>query len=50
MRYCENNISAAIAYKGDKYRTIIMAFPFESIIDKSQRENLMTDIMNFFNE
>lgn len=50
MRYCENNISAAIAYKGNKYKTIIMAFPFESIIDKNQRENLMTDIMNFFNE
>ncbi len=47
-RYSENNLSAAVAYKGD-YRTCVLGFPFESLKQNESRDNLMKMILNFFN-
>ena len=47
LRYSDNNFSAAVAHKGT-YSTIIMGFPFETIIEKKQRDYLMKMILEFF--
>lgn len=47
FRYRENNLSMGIAY-ADKYKTCILAVPFESIKTKNQRNKLMLNILNFF--
>ncbi len=49
MRYAQNNISAAVAYKG-VYRTFVCGFPFESLTSSTERENLMRQIMQFLVE
>lgn len=48
MRYGENNLVAATAMARPEYRTVVIGFPFESIIDGSQRNTLMKQILNFF--
>lgn len=47
MRYPENNLSAAVAYRG-AYKTFVMGIPFESIMDSIKREKLMAEIIRFF--
>lgn len=47
FRYSENNTSAGVAYKGN-YKTVILGFPFETIINEKERNLLMEQIMNFF--
>lgn len=47
MRYTENNLIAGIAYDNKKYRTVVIGFPFETIIDRGARENLMTEVLRF---
>lgn len=47
MRYPENNLSAAVAYRG-AYKTFVMGIPFESIMDGVKREKLMAEIIRFF--
>ena len=49
MRYPENNFSAAVAYCGD-YKTLVMGVPFESILDATNREKLMAEIIQFFKQ
>ena len=49
IRYRENNASAAVAYKGT-YRLIAMGFPFESIMEASQRNNMMKKILGYLTE
>ncbi|MCX6259490.1 MAG: N-acetylmuramoyl-L-alanine amidase, partial [Bacteroidia bacterium] len=46
FRYSENNTSAGVAFKG-VYNTIILGFPFETILSEKQRELLMSQILNF---
>ena len=46
LRYAENNISAAVGYKGN-YATLIMGFPFETILKRSHRYALMQAVMRF---
>ena len=46
MRYAENGRTAGVAWSGD-YRTLALGFPFESIIDHAEREQLMSSIMEF---
>jgi len=48
FRYKENNASAGVAFKGD-YNTLILGFPFETIISEKQRELLMIQILKFLN-
>lgn len=47
MRYPENNLSVAVAYRGT-YKTFVMGIPFESIMDSVKREKLMAEIIRFF--
>lgn len=48
MRYGENNVSAAVAYRGEDYNTVILGFPFECIEDRNSRDFLMKAILDFF--
>jgi hypothetical protein len=46
MRYMENNMSAAVAYRGD-YGVVSMGFPFETLVDQQMRDALMERIINY---
>lgn len=46
VRYSENNLSAGIAYKGD-YKTCVFGFPFESIKNEKDRDEMMKNLLNF---
>lgn len=47
FRYQENNSSAGTAFNGN-YKTVILGFPFETIIDVKGRATLMEQILNYF--
>ncbi len=47
FRYVENNSSAGICFKGE-YKTVILGFPFETIIKKDQRFDFMKQLVRFF--
>ncbi len=46
IRYRENNASAAVAYSG-AYSSIAMGFPFECIMEPSDRDQMMKKILNY---
>ena len=48
QRYGENNISAAIFYRGDNYDTCIAGYPFETIKTQTQRNAFMQAILSTF--
>lgn len=50
FRYSENNLSAGILYKGEKYGTCILGFPVESIRDQESRNRLIKNIMKAWEE
>ena len=45
FRYAQNNLSAAIAYRGEKYATFIMGVPFETITEEQKRQEVMQTIL-----
>ncbi len=45
--YKENNASAGTLYDGD-YKTIILGFPFETVMGEQERAQLMKQILKFF--
>lgn len=50
FRYPENNLSAGIVFGGsdkDKYKTVVLGFPFESLKGQTEREKLMKTILEF---
>lgn len=47
MRYAENNLAAATATRFDRYNTVVIGFPFETIDDSTARSNLMSQILSF---
>ncbi|GHT10045.1 xanthan lyase [Bacteroidia bacterium] len=47
FRYSENNLSAGVAYSGD-YKTCILGFPFETLQKESSRNELMKQLLEFF--
>ncbi len=47
FRYSQNNTSAGVTFRGS-YKTVILGFPFETIIDEKERNLLMGQILNFF--
>lgn len=49
MRYAQNGVSAAVAYKGI-YRTFVCGFPFEALTTDAQRDALMRQVMRFLVE
>jgi hypothetical protein len=46
FRYRENNMSAAIGYRG-AYNLVAMGFPFETVLNEDHRINLMKAILRF---
>ena len=46
LRYPDSRLDAAVGYKGD-HSTFVMTFPFESITDRDQRDELMKDIVKY---
>lgn len=46
MRYTDGQ-NAAVAYKGNDYRTFTMGFPFECIKSEQQQGSIMRGILNF---
>ena len=42
--------AAIVAYSNDTHRTVVMAFPFETITNATQRNNLMKKVLNFFDK
>lgn len=53
FRYAENNLSAGIVFGGnskDKYRTVILGFPFESLCHEGDRESLMKNVLSYLME
>ena len=48
LKYDRNNGTAAIFYEGNRYRSCIMGFPFESILEKSTRNSLMNMLLRTF--
>ena len=49
MRYSENNLSAGVAYRGS-YKTCVLGFPFEALRTATEREQLMNNILTFFDK
>ena len=47
MVYTDTNESAAVAYKGPKYHSFSMAFPFEAITNPNDRNLIMASILRF---
>jgi len=46
FRYAENNSSAGVAYNGTN-KIVMLGFPFETIINEKQRDQLMDQILRF---
>ena len=46
MRYRTTNQGAAIAYNG-KYRTFVAGFPFETIVEREERDKMMSQVLKF---
>jgi hypothetical protein len=46
FRYTENNTSAGVIYRG-KNRTLVMGFPFETVISEPERNRMMDQILRF---
>lgn len=47
FRYSQNNTSAGIIYSGS-YKTVVLGFPFETILSENQRNALMGQILKYF--
>ena len=50
LRYDENNISAGIAADLGTHKTCVIGFPFETITDSNAKNQLMCQILKFFNK
>ncbi len=47
LRYAENRFSAGVAHSG-VFKTVVLGFPFETIIGQKQRARLMAEVLKFF--
>ena len=50
MRYKENQLSAAVAYQGDKYRCCIFGFPIECLTSQTKINTLLKEVIKFFEQ
>ena len=48
MRYSENNLVSGIASDNGTHQTVVIGFPFETITDEQQRNELMKSTLDFF--
>jgi len=49
LRYLENNTSAGVLFEG-AYKTAVLGFPFETIIDSKERFSVMNQILEYFDK
>jgi hypothetical protein len=47
FRYNDNNKAAGVCYNGN-YQSVILGFPFESVTTEEQRNNLLSEILQFW--
>lgn len=50
FRYSENNLPAGVVFGGnetDKWRTVVLGFPFESVKGEAQRDLMMQQILDY---
>ena len=50
FRYTENNLSAGIVFGGnesDRWRTVVLGFPFEAVTGSTDRDMLMQKILQY---
>ncbi len=50
LRYDENNIAAGVVNRFDGYKTCVIGFPFETIVEQEGRDDLMAQILAFFTD
>lgn len=50
FRYAENNLSAGILYQGEKYNSCILGFPIEAIKGQENRNRLLKNILEAFED
>jgi Fibronectin type III domain len=48
LRYSENSYSAGVAYNNE-YGSVVLGFPFETIISQDSRNEIMNAILKYFN-
>lgn len=48
MRYPQTSISAAVAYPGSNYKSVVFGFPIETIKTQDQIDKLIGQTINFF--
>ncbi len=48
FRYKENRISAGVAYRGEKYSTVVLGFPIETLKSQNEIDKIITETINFF--
>ena len=48
FRYPQTSISAAVAYPGKNYKTVVFGFPIEILKTQDQIDNLIGQTINFF--
>lgn len=47
MKYTENNLTAAVAHDAGDYRTVVMGFPFESVVGVRAKASLMRCVLEY---
>jgi hypothetical protein len=47
FRYRDSGVGAAVAYKGN-YKVVALGFPFETLKSENERNSLMRQVINFF--
>lgn len=50
MRYADNQISAATAYRGRNYRCCIFGFPIECLTSQTEIDDILSRIIRFFEQ
>lgn len=50
MRYKENNLIAGIINAKNGYKTCVIGFPFETITNQKERDELMSQILNYLSK
>lgn len=50
MQYADNNMGAGVASQFDGYRSLVVGFPIETIVDAKQREELIKRAMEYLCE
>lgn len=47
MRYDDTNVSAAVAYPGKDYRSVVLGFPIETLKTEAERDALIKELVHF---